>query len=250
VVSRAWVFQFMLESENGSAWRPLRSFVELLENAFEDAFGHVSSSATVDHVLRIDAPAHWDDALSQLSASELEAAQRFYRKVDQQQYVFAHAILRLLLAMRCQVAPSEIRFERGGFGKPVLDYPRIGVHFSISYGIGAIAVAIAETPVGVDIEMLRGDFDLESLGWRCFTEEERLFVGAAASDERRRGFFWLWTRKEALVKATGLGLDAMDSFSALDDRVAMSDESGQVRVFHVHQPPPVPGHALALAVQA
>ena len=94
-------------------------------------------------------------------------------------------------------------------GKP---YWENGPCFSISHCKQGIAVAIDEQPIGIDIEGIRrADQDLIK---RTMNEEER-----DGMDDRK--FTRLWTQKEAIVKAQGVGIL---SFEQLQD--IRSQESG------------------------
>lgn len=86
-------------------------------------------------------------------------------------------------------------------GKPsIAGYPEI--HFSISHCQRAIAVAVSDSPVGIDVESFRKADD--ALLHRTMNEEEIRMV--EASDCRERTFIELWTRKEAVFKLIGTGI--------------------------------------------
>lgn len=95
-------------------------------------------------------------------------------------------------------------------GKPYLkEYPDF--HFNISHSDDLVAVAFSNTPVGVDIEKLR-DVNLK-IAKRYFAEDEKQFVKDSES------FFYVWTRKEALLKQTGEGIrKELSSFSVLENK--------------------------------
>ena len=87
-------------------------------------------------------------------------------------------------------------------GKP---YIPDGPYFSISHCKEGIAVAIDDQPIGIDIEGIRHAD--EELIARVMNEEERVEM-----DDRM--FTRLWTQKEAIVKAEGVGIQ---SFEQLQD---------------------------------
>lgn len=94
----------------------------------------------------------------------------------------------------------EMVYGRTGAGKPVLR-DRPGLHFSISHGGEVATCAVADRPVGVDVEGPRPVG--EALLRRYFTSAER------ASAEPLR----LWTLKESCCKMTGRGLAALPEIS-------------------------------------
>ena len=87
-------------------------------------------------------------------------------------------------------------------GKPYLED---GPYFSISHCKEGIAVAIDDQPIGIDIEGIRkADPDLIE---RVMNEEEKSQITNHQSPiESAYAFTRLWTQKEAIVKAQGVGI--------------------------------------------
>lgn len=95
----------------------------------------------------------------------------------------------------------DIDFRYNEHGKP---YWENGPYFSISHCKQGIAVAIDDQPIGIDIEGIRhADADLIA---RTMNEEERLRIKELGIREFTR----LWTRKEAVVKAQGVGIQSFE----------------------------------------
>lgn len=98
--------------------------------------------------------------------------------------------------------PLEFRYN--DYGKPYLDG---GPFFSISHCKEGIAVVVAENEVGIDIESIRkADADLIA---RTMNEQERLAI------RNDRDFTRLWTQKEALVKAQGVGIHSFEQLQKI-----------------------------------
>ena len=105
---------------------------------------------------------------------------------------------------------STVEYAFGDTGKPY--FPQYaGVHFNISHTHGAVAVALSDKPVGIDIERVRDFFDGHTrvaVAKRYFSETERIAYGLTRSGDGRPGtrrFYRLWTAKESAVKCTGSG---------------------------------------------
>ena len=95
--------------------------------------------------------------------------------------------------------------------------------FSISHCKEAIAVVVADEPVGIDIEGIRHASD--ELIEQVMNEEEKERVKSLESRvERDRAFTRLWTQKEAVLKAQGTGIQ---SFEQLKDVLKQSAFSVQ-----------------------
>ena len=102
-------------------------------------------------------------------------------------------------------------------GKP---YIPNGPEFSISHCKEGIAVAADDKPIGIDIEGIR--HAEEDLIRRVMNAEEQEKVHSGANEqEQARIFTRLWTQKEALVKAQGVGIA---SFEQLQQVLAQNDE--------------------------
>lgn len=128
----------------------------------------------------------------------------------------ARAALRIALGRRLAREPRELRLVRGANGKPALaQEDGATVHFNLSHSgdLGVIAIS-AEAAVGVDVETVRDRAHLERLTRARFAPAEADAILALEGEERRRAFYSVWTRKEAYLKAIGLGLGAqLDSFA-------------------------------------
>ncbi|HSF57759.1 MAG TPA: 4'-phosphopantetheinyl transferase superfamily protein, partial [Candidatus Binatia bacterium] len=60
--------------------------------------------------------------------------------------------------------------------------------------------------IGVDIEYVKNDFEWTEIVERFFSPREIQMINAVPKNLQHRAFFTCWTRKEAYVKATGMGL--------------------------------------------
>ena len=153
--------------------------------------------------------AAFDAAVAPLPEAERARIARYRFADDRMRALLAALLVRTLAARHAGVAPSELHVVRGELDRPAVARPAGwpgDVNASHS-GRWVACGACARGRIGVDVEMVR-DVDA-GLAWRVFTPEERRYV-AAGGDER---FFELWTLKEALVKATGRGLQTpLDSF--------------------------------------
>lgn len=149
-------------------------------------------------------------------SAERARAARFHRLEDAERYLAAHGALRMILAGFMACDPVDLRFSTHGKGKPFIEGADLEFNLSHSGALALIAVALRRQ-VGVDIERLRPIPDLEDLVAGVCTAGERAALAALEEPVRERAFLGMWTRKEALVKMTGEGLDAL---SRADSREA------------------------------
>lgn len=147
-----------------------------------------------------------------LAADEQARAERFHFAEHRRRFVVAHAALRCILANRIGVPPADLTFGQNPYGKPFLTNSG-GPAFSLSHSHEMALCAVAcEGEVGIDIEWCR-ELPYADLAQRFFAPTEWNTLKELAEDERAAGFFACWTRKEAYMKAKGLGLSLpLDSF--------------------------------------
>jgi len=144
-----------------------------------------------------------------LSADESARASRFHFPRDRQSFVASRAVLRIILAGYLSAEPNELSFSYSNKEKPSLGPAHAGsnVMFNVTHS-GEIAL-LAFTrwrEIGVDVEQVRRDFDVEGIARRFFSTHEQEQLAALPVEERVDSFFRCWTRKEAYIKATGDGL--------------------------------------------
>lgn len=141
-----------------------------------------------------------------LDDSEKKRASMFRFEHLREQYIFAHAFKRRILSHYFPFRKaSEWYFAQTSSGKPFI---KEGIAFNLSHSTSSVAVALVESTdksaVGVDIECFREMDDLESMiEMVCHSDEIQQLDRC---HDRSKGFFKLWTAKEALLKACGSGL--------------------------------------------
>ncbi len=171
-----------------------------------------------DHVhvfrLALDPPASRLAALAaHLSDDERERAARFLRECDRQRFTAAHGQVREILAAYLDADPAGLRFTYNPQGKPDLAQGEPHFNLSHSLGMGLLAVAF-QRQVGVDVERLDRAVDYANIARRFFAPVEVAEFFALPLADRPLAFCTGWTRKEAYIKARGMGLSiSLDSFA-------------------------------------
>ena len=124
----------------------------------------------------------------------------------------AHAVARVLLGQCLDCAMQDVAFIQEERGKPVLDPRHHGaiarqLHFSISHGRELVAVAVARSRVGIDVEAVHVFPGVMQVAGIFFAPEMVNELEAAESDATRTALFYrFWTLGEAFIKATGEGI--------------------------------------------
>lgn len=121
------------------------------------------------------------------------------------------AFLLLERALQDLGIPFVPEFAYEDFGKPYL--PGYPVHFSLSHTKNAVACAVSDCPIGVDVqEKMKYSSRLAD---RICSEEE--WAALEKAKDKALALTALWTKKEALAKCNGKGLG--ERFSALEGEV-------------------------------
>ena len=138
-----------------------------------------------------------------LSADELKRAQKLKFERDRNRFVATRAALRSLLGKYLQQAPEQFAFSCGEHGKPQIP----GIEFNVSHteALAVFAFSINQ-PLGIDIEHGQRELDYQRLALRFFSSRENELLQETEIGIRKKAFLRLWTRKEALLKATGEGI--------------------------------------------
>jgi 4'-phosphopantetheinyl transferase len=189
-------------------------------------------------VARLDAGAEETRSLeSCLSSAERERAAKFHFERDRRRFIVARARLREELAARLGVSARQVEFAYGDNGKPRL--ANQALQFSVSHCDDVALFAFSpDAEVGVDIEAIRPVREADAIAVQFFSPLEHAGYAALAPRDRLLGFFRVWTRKEAYVKALGVGFSmALERF----------DLSVAPRGWRLHSFFPLPGFVASLA---
>jgi 4'-phosphopantetheinyl transferase len=139
-----------------------------------------------------------------LSPEERNRAARFRFEADRLRSQVAWGLLRRFLGGLVGRDPASLEFGQSPYGKPFLAG---GPSFNLAHSGDWILIGMASAGrVGVDVEWVRPDRDLESMAETVFRPDELAEFRAFPAAERPLAFYRGWARKEAFVKAVGRGL--------------------------------------------
>ncbi|MCC7358229.1 MAG: 4'-phosphopantetheinyl transferase superfamily protein [Anaerolineales bacterium] len=207
--------------------------------------------------LRLDLPARAQSATeTALAPDERERAAHFYFAADARRFVAAHGQLRQLISAYVGRRPAELVFAANDFGKPGLAAPADVLQFNLAHsGAWALVALTAAVPVGVDVEACRPITDRAAIAERFFAPGEAQRLSALPAGEQAAAFFRCWTRKEAYLKARGLGLSLpLDAFEVTLETgqprlLWVQDDPAEAAAWQLLEPAMPPGYAAAIAVR-
>jgi 4'-phosphopantetheinyl transferase len=214
------------------------------------------------HLFRVDLEAiraeesRWQKFLS---PDESTRATRFRFPADRQRFAASRALLRIILAGYLATDPERLLFSYSKKDKPSLGPDHAGscITFNISHSAGIALFAFTRRrEIGVDVEQVRRDFDVEAIARRFFSAQEREQLENLPNHERFEAFFRCWTRKEAYIKATGDGLslplhqfDVSIARGDTDALLSTRPDNSEAALWSLREIPAGPGYMAALCVR-
>lgn len=151
---------------------------------------------------------HYYEVINQLSKkyltpSELARSQRYRQDDDRNKFIICRSILKYTIAKETGMGLSQINFKETVDRKPYL--PDNQLYFNIAHSGNYALIAIGVQDLGVDVELVNNSFYFDDIVPTVFNSTEIDQINT--SDNKSYTFFQFWTRKEAVVKAIGKGID-------------------------------------------
>ncbi|WP_257668208.1 4'-phosphopantetheinyl transferase family protein [Parapedobacter tibetensis] len=162
---------------------------------------------------------HGQDHTAILNEDEQLRSNRFFQQRHADRFTAGRIALRFILAGLLDTHPKSINLVNNERRKLFIGAQHgKTLHFNLSYAGDYILIAIdRDAPVGLDIEQLNTGFEIEPMLTGCFSANEIEFISGVSDNGQHHRFFALWTRKEAILKLTGLGIgDHLPWFEVLD----------------------------------
>ena len=129
-------------------------------------------------------------------------ADKFRKSVDRNTCIVAYALLYESLITDFNLEKNDINILSSQFGKPYLNSFE-GVYFNISHSNTLVTCVTSNFEIGVDIEYL-DKVDLKIMDIVCDPME---LMKVDSSQNKYIDFYKIWTKKEAIVKKRGTGLN-------------------------------------------
>lgn len=176
----------------GRWWRPFR----------------VVAEAAVFHVDLAPHATHEAEAWAWLSGAERARSCRYLHAGPRRRFVLSRAALRAVLCQELGCDSKRLTFRTSRYGKPFAEVEEMPnpISFNVSHGgsHGLIGV-VSRGRLGVDIEERVPRDDLGDLAGAVLGVNEMREFALLRGSRRTHFFFRIWTLKEALIKALGVG---------------------------------------------
>ncbi|MFC1668393.1 4'-phosphopantetheinyl transferase family protein [Chlamydiota bacterium] len=157
-----------------------------------------------------------DSLYELLSHDERARAKRFHFKEHSRRFIVSHGMLRQILACYVNVSADTLTFSYTEKGKPELLNSHNHIRFNLSHSHEmALVGVLIEVPIGIDIEYLPKETDVDGLAKRFFSSQEYEQLSKIPNSIKQEAFFRIWTLKEAYLKATGEGIAGLESVEVM-----------------------------------
>lgn len=156
-----------------------------------------------------------------LSSQEREQEKKMVNEVFKKKYIVRRGLLRFVLARFINIQPTEVDYYYNQYGKPYLKNKMQDkdIYFNISHSDDCFIIGISQcVEIGVDIEKKNKIKDIQALTNIVFSNnEKRIFSSLKEPDSIEKMFYHVWTVKEAVSKALGIGLSiGLDNINICD----------------------------------
>jgi len=179
-----------------------------------------------------------------LSPERQKKVRNYRLEIDTIRTVCGEMLLRYALSERKGSSLPEIplHFTYNPYGKPLLpDYP--DVSFNISHSGNWVACAISDSGIGIDIEQISYDIDL-NIANHYFHQKEIQIIRTTAASESYHHFFRFWTAKESYLKCVGKGLgDPLNNFYVSDNTIILNE---RITPWHIYYYDTLNNYALSV----
>lgn len=142
---------------------------------------------------------------STLSNTEIEIAGKYKFKRDKERYLISRYLLKKILSGYTDIPANNIIIKNSFYGKPEIEN-ELKIKFNLSHSGDKIVFAFTlNNEIGIDIEKIEFSVNHMEIAENYFSEDE-IFLLKKQKEDIVNNFYYIWTRKEALLKAIGVGM--------------------------------------------
>ncbi|MBB6481452.1 4'-phosphopantetheinyl transferase family protein [Spirochaeta isovalerica] len=149
---------------------------------------------------------HGEENIAILSRRERDKADRFYKKTDRIRSRVVYVLLREILSLYTGTRPGSIEILLRDNGKPYMNQ-REAPFFNLSHSGDRILYGFnSKGEIGVDIEQIKKNRDLDGLIESCCSAGEIKTMDGLSEEGKTELFYKYWSAKEAYLKGVGTGI--------------------------------------------
>jgi len=170
-----------------------------------------------------------NNAARYLSPDEQLRADRLIDPDKRNNFIASRSLLREIVGNYLGTNPQDLCFSVAEHGKPYLSTNTASndrLYFNLSHSGSLFLLAIAaDREVGIDVEQVRTDVPFPDMARLAFSQREQDELFNLPLHLKQGAFYRCWTRKEAYLKACGMGFtlqaNLLDSGLLLDSPVTL-----------------------------
>ncbi|MDR6459803.1 4'-phosphopantetheinyl transferase [Chryseobacterium vietnamense] len=107
------------------------------------------------------------------------------------------------------------------------------IYFNISHSKDLVVCAIAEYPLGIDVEFRDPKINYQDFMVQMTAQELQEIQNG---EDKIKEFFTYWVRKEAVIKAHGAGMMlSLDSFEIINNECSIEEEKFFTKKIFIHE---------------
>lgn len=174
-----------------------------------------------------------------LNTTELERAQKYHFEKDINRFIICRTFLKLILAQQTVDNVSNIYIKTDNNNKPYISSKKT-IFFNLSHAADYAIIAVCSVPIGIDLEFQNKKFEFKEILNSTFSDLEIETISKAK--DQTAMFYKFWTRKEAIVKATGVGISAdlkqvpaIDGYHSIESNILAGFKNLQVLSFYLNE---------------
>lgn len=166
---------------------------------------------------------NFSDIRGKLSQKRARKLDKIKSESARRQSIAAELVLNRAVGETFPDIKTPVVWDYDEYGKPYLtEYPE--VYINISHSGDYAVCAVSDTPVGVDIQLMR-ECNL-NIAKRYLTAEELEYVNGI-----KERFYDVWVRKESFSKAVGKGLRLpLKTICVLNDTVCYENKTYKLQM--------------------
>ncbi len=200
-----------------------------------------AGSVTVMHVDLTPSASSEASSLLWLNEEEQVRCSQYPLPGPRRRFALCRAALRAILCRQLGCSNERLSFGSSGYGKPfaLVDKEPAAISFNLTHsGKHGLIALIPNGRLGVDVEEYVPRKDFDELSEAVFGPHEQSALACVRGRDRIQLFFRLWTIKEALIKALGLGF----TLDVSQFEVPQALHQGRISIFRFPQLPEVRWH--------
>lgn len=190
-----------------------------------------------------------------LSATEMKRADLLKSDLARKRFITGRGLLRDVLGGYLDSDPADVKIATGEHGKPFLTDGAADLRFNLSHVDDILVIAVAAgVEVGVDIEKIDANKPVHDMARLAFSLREQKELSSTTPSQQIKAFHRCWARKEACLKACGIGFSlpgsSFDVPVCLEEPPASTLINCNHSLWHVHDVDVPENYCAAVAVEA